>query len=123
MTYNQHIHSNWSVIYQSLNNHSKLGNQPEYVIEIIEKIIKDRLKKNDNPKGIYFRYLNLMKIPFHFVPMWVESSLENIRKWETRPRNLVTHTILAYRTKPSAIKYMCKAILVFIPVKVSHPFR
>src|SRR6202008_2808658 len=84
---------------------------PIQVIQIVKTIIGDFFNKKNTDKGKVRRYLNLMKIPFHSVSLWEESSLENIRRWENRPRNLVTNTVLAHRSKPTVIKYMCKAIL------------
>ena len=101
----------WNVTYHILYFYSSRKNIPKSVTQICETVISEYLDRLNVEKGKYYRYINLMKIPLHSVALWKRSSLENIKKWESLQRNIVTNTILAYRSYPSEIKSMCELIL------------
>ncbi len=102
---------NWSIIYQSLSCFSHNSNPPELVVKIVDAIIQENLNKNYREKGNYFRYKNLMQIPFHQISSWENSNRINIKKWRNRPRDLVTNTIRGNIETPGAIIKMCAEIL------------
>ena len=64
-----------------------------------------------------------MKIPLHSSAVWKRNSLENIQRWENRPRIIVTNTILAYRLFPNEIKKMCESILINWKTELTKPIR
>jgi hypothetical protein len=101
-----------SIIFSSLYTFHDKTEIPSYVINIVREIINDYLDKNYIEKGKYFRYKNLMRIPFHSIPEWKKSSKINIFEWKTKRADLLTNTILGYYTKPEEIKTMCSGILI-----------
>jgi thymidylate kinase len=102
---------NWSIIYHSLGCFSHDSNLPEFVVKIVDAIIDENFKKNNRRKGSYFRYKNLMQIPFHQISSWENSNRMNINHWRNRPRNLITNTIRGNIDTPIAILKMCEDIL------------
>ena len=101
----------WSITYHILYFYSTQKNIPKPANQICETVITEYFNRTNTDKGKRYRYINLMKIPLHSLEVWKRSSLENIRRWENRQRNIVTNTILAYRSFPSGIKTMCELIL------------
>jgi len=113
----------WNITYHILYFYSDQKNIPDSVSKICTTIISEFLDRGNTDKGKSFRYINLMKIPLHSLPDWKKSSLENIRSWSYRPRNLVTNTILAYRCFPNEIKKMCNDILMVWKVEINRPIN
>ncbi len=110
----------WGLTYQILRYYSFEGKIPEPIDRIVTTIIEDHFKKKSD-KGVTVRYINLMRIPFHNVPIWKKTSLENISRWQSQPRNLVTNTISAYRSKPELIRKLCTAILRDWQKEITEP--
>ena len=108
--YNWKDTKNWSTIYHSLNCYSNMEKPSELVMDIVNSIINEVFDKT-NDRSKYFRFRNIMKIPFHSIPLWKSVSKSNIANWHAKGRDLVTNTILAYRSHPSEIKVMCSDIL------------
>ena len=102
---------NWSIVFQSLYCFSSEMNPPSFVVKIVDEIINDNSKKINEEKGSYFRYKNLMKIPFHNIPSWKNSNASNITNWENNYRDLVTNTILGNLHYPTDLENMCTEIL------------
>ena len=111
----------WNITYHILYFYSGQKNISDSVSQICTTIISEFLTRGNTDKGKGFRYTNLMKIPLHSLPDWKKSSLENIRRWKNRPRNLVTNTILAYRCLPNEIKEMCNEILIDWKNEIEKP--
>ncbi len=106
-----HWKERWGITWHILYFYSEQKVVPKQVNQICETVITEYFSRTNANKGKFFRYINLMKIPLHSLVVWKRSSLENIRRWENRQRNLVTNTIIAYRSFPDEIKGMCEAIL------------
>ena len=108
----------WPLVYASLKYYAQSGTYPEFVINIVEKIINDYLKSSNNKTNItdfkkyYWWYFNLMKIPFHQIKAWKNCSLEIIKNWNSnKNRFWITNTLYCYYSKPAEIKNTCEYIL------------
>ena len=100
----------WNIAFHCLSYMCSMDLIPEYASLTINQII-NKYKYNRDTQT-YFCYKNLMKIPFFTHPLWLESALDTIYNWQKRGRDLVTNTIIAYKSKPYEINKMCKSILM-----------
>jgi len=113
----------WSITYHILYFYSTQKNIPLPIIKICETVIWEYFNRTNTDKGKGYRYINLMKIPLHSLLVWKRCSLENIKHWKNRQRNIVTNTIIAYRSFPSEIKSMCESILINWKTELTKPIN
>ena len=112
---------NWNIVFQSLYCFRDEKRPPKYIEKIINTIIKENYDDNIVDKKKYFRYINVMRIPFFNIPSWKESNDINISNWEKRYRDLVTITLLSNFSHPLAIGGMCLGILYNWETEITKP--
>ncbi len=78
--------------------------------EIIDDFFKPEIAKRNEDR--YWRYANILKLPFYGVGAWELATKKIIRKWDSLPRELVTSVIIANREHGvEIVENMCKEIL------------
>jgi hypothetical protein len=102
----------WRVVFSSLYCFSSITERPAFVTEIVDKIIDDDSDPTNREKLKYFRFANLMKIPFHNIPSWVRASELIIGDWIYESRSLIVNILLSYLSHPDKIQDMCEDILM-----------
>ena len=102
----------WSIVFQSLYSYCNEANAPKFIVEIIDSIISENFNPSIKIKGKYYRYINIMKIPFHNIPSWERSNEINISNWRNLEPVLLINTLWSNRNHPSKIKTICSVILI-----------
>ncbi|MET3537664.1 P-loop NTPase [Chryseobacterium limigenitum] len=78
------------------------------------------LKSHFNPANYGFlkqkissfsNYINLLKVNFYQHPLWREETKKIIINWKITQKNIVFHTLLAYRNHPNKVHNICLEIL------------
>ena len=99
--------SDWYIVFQSLHCFSGITIRPQIVLDIIETII------NSYSKGSlhFFRYSQLLKIPFFGVPIWEFECDRIINNYKRISTSLINSVLISHRSHPDKIKYLCTTIL------------
>jgi hypothetical protein len=83
-------------------------NPPKVVIDIVKEIILDYFKKT--PKGYFYKYANIMQIPFHIIDSWANCN-DYICDGKTQNPLLETNVLKANQKYPYKIKDLSQTIL------------
>lgn len=111
--------TNWSIVYQSLFCYAQNQEYPQFVVDIVHKIISE--SKN---KRIFRKYSQLLKIPFHGINEWQNECNNIINNYWNKPNALLLNSVLySHRSHPQKIKNICSTLLTNWKEEIIRPIK
>jgi ABC-type cobalamin/Fe3+-siderophores transport system ATPase subunit len=112
--------TSWGIVYQSLFCFAGNTNYPQFIHDIVNTIITSKSKGG----GFYFRYVQLLKIPFHGINIWEEECNNLIRNYNCRSNAMLINCVLySHRSIPDKIENICTSILKNWKTEIVKPIN
>jgi hypothetical protein len=111
--------NDWGIVFPSLFCFAETKFPPQFVVDIVNTIIDSKT----NGKTQYFRYTQLLKIPFHEIPSWVEECNRIIDNYQPKYISLCNNILRSFILYPERIKNLCETILINWKTEILTPVK
>ena len=112
--------TNWGIVYQSLFCFTGSTNYPQFIHDIVNTIITSKSEGG----GSYFRYTQLLKIPFQGIDIWDKECYNLIHNYSHASNaSLINCVLFSHRSHPEKIRNICETILTNWKTEIVKPIN